>query len=90
MPAGAVWTSAKETAYVDFLVDHVAEAGNGGNFKMAMFQRAVSHLAPLIERGAVKTVKTCQNKWTAFCKINRIIRAIQSVSGWVWDNSTGG
>ncbi|KAF8157938.1 hypothetical protein B0H34DRAFT_797371 [Crassisporium funariophilum] len=82
MPTGAVWTSAKETAYVDFLVHHVAEAGNGGNFKTATFQQAVSHLAPLIERGTVKTMKTCWNKWTAFCKICCIIHAIQSVSGW--------
>jgi len=65
MPAGAVWTSAEESAFVDFLVDHKAEAGDGGNFKTTTYQRVVGHLAPLRQRGAIKTVKACRNKWTA-------------------------
>lgn len=65
MPAGAVWTSAEETAFVDYLVDHKAEAGDGGNFKTTTYQRVISHIAPLHESGAIKTVKACRNKWTA-------------------------
>ncbi|KDR65022.1 hypothetical protein GALMADRAFT_82385 [Galerina marginata CBS 339.88] len=89
MPAGAVWTAPEETALVDFLGDNKAEAGDGGNFKSTTFQRAVSHIAPLHERGSIKTVKSTRSKWIAFKKIYRIIRAIQLVSGWVWDDDTG-
>jgi hypothetical protein len=74
---------------VDFLVDNKAEAGDGGNFKKATFQRATTSIAPLHERGPVKTVKGCQNKWSSFRKLYRVIRAIQEVSGWVWDDKTG-
>lgn len=64
MPAGAIWTVREETAFIDFLVDNRAEAGDGGNFKTPTYQRAVAHISQLHERGAVKTVKTCRNKWT--------------------------
>ncbi|KAF8151322.1 hypothetical protein B0H34DRAFT_810484 [Crassisporium funariophilum] len=89
MPAGAVWISAEETSLVDFLLDNKLEAGDGGYFKTTTYRRAVTHIAPLHERCIVKTVKACRNKWCAFCKIYKIIRAIQSVSGWVWDDKTG-
>ncbi|KAF8816147.1 hypothetical protein BYT27DRAFT_7221677 [Phlegmacium glaucopus] len=89
MPAGAVWTAAEETALVNFLEDNKAEAGDGGNFKTTTFQWAVSQIAPLHERGLVKTVKSTHTKWISFWKIYRIIRAIQLVSGWVWDDDTG-
>ncbi|KAG5650565.1 hypothetical protein H0H81_011808 [Sphagnurus paluster] len=89
MPAGAIWISAEETFLVDFLLDHKSEARDGGNFKTMTYQQAVTHIAPLHERGIVKTVKACQKKWCMFCKIYKIIQAIQSVSGWVWDNKMG-
>ncbi|KAF8808362.1 hypothetical protein BYT27DRAFT_7096815 [Phlegmacium glaucopus] len=89
MPAGAVWTTAEETALVDFLEDNKAEAGDGGNFKTTTFQQAVSQIAPLHEHGLVKTVKSTCTKWILFRKIYHIIQAIQLVSGWVWDDDTG-
>ena len=68
MAPSAIWTPAEEAALVDFLVDNKAEAGDGGNFKKATFQRAVNSIAPLCECGTVKTVKSIQNKWaTASC-----------------------
>jgi len=65
MAPSAIWTLAEETALVDFLVDNKAEAGDGGNFKKATFQRAMTSIAHLHERGAPKTVKSCQNKWAS-------------------------
>jgi hypothetical protein len=47
MAPSAIWTPAEETALVDFLVDNKAEAGDGGNFKKATFQRAANNIAPL-------------------------------------------
>jgi hypothetical protein len=66
----AFWTSAEESAFVDFLVDNKAEAGDGGNFKTATYQGALGHVAPLYERGAAKTVKVLRNKWTAVCSLH--------------------
>jgi hypothetical protein len=69
----AVWTPREETALVDFLVENKAEAGDGGNFKNVTFQRAVLSLAPLHERGAPKTVKSCQNKYATVSFFNLIL-----------------
>lgn len=65
MAPTAIWTLAEEAALLDFLVENKAEAGDGGNFKQATFQRAVESIKPLFKRGAAKTVKSCQNKWAA-------------------------
>jgi hypothetical protein len=89
MAPTATWTPAEETALVDFLVDNRADAGDGGNFKKATFQKASNHLAPLLGSGAAKGVKSCQNKWAAFRRLYKVIRAIQEVSGWHWDDQTG-
>lgn len=51
MAPSAYWTADEELAFVDFLVAHKAEAGDGANFKAATFQKAAQHLAPLLERG---------------------------------------
>ncbi|TFK23132.1 hypothetical protein FA15DRAFT_571423, partial [Coprinopsis marcescibilis] len=83
----AVWTEPEEDALLKFLVEHQAEAGDGGNFKKATFENSAASIAHLHQRGAVKTYKTCQNKWSAmiFC----VICTLQKVSGWTWDNKTG-
>lgn len=59
-----VWTEAETTALVDYLVEHRAEAGDGGNFKAASFNNAAKHIAPLLNRGLVKTAKTIKTKWS--------------------------
>ncbi|KAF8953420.1 hypothetical protein BDZ97DRAFT_1679534 [Flammula alnicola] len=89
MAPSAYWTANEELAFVDFLVAHKAEAGDGSNFKAATFQKAAKHLAPMLERGAPKNAKSCGNKYCAFRKLYRVVRAIQSVSGWTWDDETG-
>lgn len=107
MAPAAQWTRKEEAAFVDFLVAHRAEAGDGCNFKAATFQRAAQSIAPLLQRGGPKTAKSCGNKYCAvrlmylyfiwaktltvikFRKIYRVIRAIQAVSGWTWDDETG-
>jgi len=89
MPSGVVWTHAEETAFIQFLVDHKSEGGDGGSFKGPTYQKALEHMRPLRERGPPKDVKSLQNKWTSFKKTYRVILAIKEVSGWVWDNEKG-
>ncbi|KXN92876.1 hypothetical protein AN958_07130 [Leucoagaricus sp. SymC.cos] len=57
------WSSAEETALVDFLVDHKSAAGDGGNFKLATFQQAIAVVAAQGRSGKPKNVKSLQNKW---------------------------
>ena len=73
MPTGAVWTSTKEPALVEFLVENRSEAGNRRNFKSPTFQQAVAHIAPLLKEDPVKTVKSARNKWTAVCLLSRFL-----------------
>lgn len=65
----AQWSPAEEKALLEYLVDHVSEAGNGGNFKMTTFEAAAMHIAHLLERGAVKTKKMCHGKYNAVRKL---------------------
>jgi len=70
MPAAstsASWTPAEETAFVNYLYDHEAEAGDGGNFKSVTFQNALPTISPLWVKGAKKTVKRLQNKYSTVC-----------------------
>jgi hypothetical protein len=57
------WTPAEEKALVDFLHENWSEAGDGGNFKKASFQRAIQHIAHHCTNDRPKDIKSCQNKW---------------------------
>ena len=72
MAPTAHWTPKEELAFINFLVEHKSEAGDGRNFKVATFQKAEAHLAPLLERGAIKTQKSCRNKYSAVCHLSHI------------------
>ncbi|KAH6902272.1 hypothetical protein BKA70DRAFT_1435428 [Coprinopsis sp. MPI-PUGE-AT-0042] len=85
----AIWVAREEAALLDFLVAHVAEAGDGGNFKKATFERALNTVSSYHERGPVKTVRMLQNKYTALKKIFRVVEALQRVSGWTWSDTDG-
>jgi len=73
MPAGAVWIPSEETSFINFLLDNKSEAGDGGNFKTATYQWAVTHIAPLHEKGIVKA---CQNKWSAVSILVLVVNKI--------------
>ncbi|TFK22797.1 hypothetical protein FA15DRAFT_671125 [Coprinopsis marcescibilis] len=85
----ASWTSAEETALLEFLVDHKSEAGDNGMFKLATFEKAAASIADLLTKGTVKTAKVCQNKYSAFRTTHRMIKLIKSKSGWTWSDETG-
>ncbi|KAF5312245.1 hypothetical protein D9619_003790 [Psilocybe cf. subviscida] len=89
MSNNASWSLREEASFLNFLIDHRAEAGDGCNFKKATMQQAAQHIQPLHVRGGAKTQQTCKNKFTAFRKLFRIVRAVQAISGWSWDDNTG-
>jgi hypothetical protein len=72
----AFWTAQDKDKLLDLLFEHKASAGDGGNFKEAIFQEVSEILTPLVSKGAPKTVKACQNKWTSVRIIITLLLAI--------------
>ena len=66
----ASWTTADETALIQFLIEHSAEAGNGFNFKTKTFSAASLVLNAMRTKGGTKTGKVCKNKWTQVCSVH--------------------
>jgi hypothetical protein len=62
--SSAIWVLPEESAFTNFLSDHISEAGDGGSFKMPTFAAAAAHIAPYHERGPVKTAMMCKNKYS--------------------------
>ncbi|KAF8992398.1 hypothetical protein BDQ17DRAFT_209154 [Cyathus striatus] len=87
--SSAIWVSAEEFVLIQYLYDHISEAGDNGSFKKPTFEAAAIDIAPFHMRGAVKTAKMCQNKYTTFRKVYRVVIAIKEVSGWTWSDETG-
>ncbi|KAJ7488662.1 hypothetical protein B0H11DRAFT_2405656 [Mycena galericulata] len=85
----AIWTTPETKKLVDFLVDQVSRAGDGGNFPTAVWNEASALLAPMLKDGGPKTAKVCRNKYTQLRGVFKIAREIKKVSGWHWDDNTG-
>ncbi|KAJ7081524.1 hypothetical protein C8R44DRAFT_563145, partial [Mycena epipterygia] len=84
-----VWTRADGKALLLHLVDNIAAAGDGGNFKAKTFRGAAVVVEKLRSRGGPKTGKACANKYASFRKLYNVIVAIKAVSGWSWDDERG-
>ena len=63
------WSAANETAFVDFLIAHKAEAGDGLNFKPSVWTAAAEHMRPLTTKGGPKHAEKCKAKWGRVCHI---------------------
>ena len=61
----AVWNETETSALIDYLVQHKAEAGDGGNFKDATYNAAAEHITSLKTTGPAKSGKMCKTKWAA-------------------------
>ncbi|KAJ7084117.1 hypothetical protein C8R44DRAFT_651662 [Mycena epipterygia] len=84
----AVWTDADIIALLNYLFTQVAAAGDGGNFKMAIFTGAVPIVNAVRTRGGPKTRKSCHGKYKALRKIHDVIQHIKlHASGFTWDDT---
>lgn len=63
----AIWTIEDETALIDFLAERKAEAGDGANFKGAVWGAAAQEMAKHTTKGGVKTADACKTKWGRVC-----------------------
>jgi hypothetical protein len=56
------WNDAEITALINYLIEHIAEVGDGGNFKKAMFTGALRAVGPH-SAGPQKTASMCKSKY---------------------------
>ncbi|KAJ6549720.1 hypothetical protein B0H19DRAFT_951617 [Mycena capillaripes] len=86
----AVWTHGDVVAYLDFLITKVASAGEGGNFKMPVFNAAAKLMNSRRTSGGVKTGKGCQNKYTGLRKTLKVVDHLKNhASGFTYDDENG-
>ena len=57
------WSQDNEIAFIDFLIAHKAEGGDGLNFKASVWTAAAEHMRPLTTKGGPKNPDKCKAKW---------------------------
>jgi len=61
------------TALIIFLQDHLSEAGDGKNFKTAMWNAAAVHMIAHCVKGGAKTAVACKNKYARVCALDILL-----------------
>lgn len=59
----AIWDDMETEKMMEYLQDHAAEAGDGGNFKDPAFVAAAAYIAPYYKSGPTKTAKHVKGKY---------------------------
>jgi hypothetical protein len=62
------WTDADELAFINFLLDHIAEAGDGGSFKANIWNAAAVEILKHTTKGGTKVAGKCKAKYVAVCQ----------------------
>ncbi|KAF8580955.1 hypothetical protein K439DRAFT_1355590, partial [Ramaria rubella] len=88
-PGRCDWGAGSLEALVHFLVEHKAEAGDGGNFTEATWTKVAAMLVPYYVRGAVKTPKACRQKWIRVSEQYAVVSMIKNTSGLPWNEDSG-
>lgn len=90
-PAGTtcIWTFDEELEFADYLTTRTAQQGESGTFRQPILQDAAKHIAHLRVKGAVKTAKTCGDKYRHLKKKFEGVRAIKNYSGLEWSEQYG-
>ncbi|KAK7034105.1 hypothetical protein R3P38DRAFT_3496352 [Favolaschia claudopus] len=85
----AVWLLQDQENLLSYLVDHVADAGDGGNFRAATFRGAAIYMESSRTKGGPKTAKSCESKYRELRKLWKLVQIIQGISGWTWSDKHG-
>jgi hypothetical protein len=67
------WTDGDELALINFLLDHKAEAGDGGSFKPNIWNAAAVEMLKHTTKGGTKVAGKCKAKYVAVCTMTSII-----------------
>ncbi|KAJ7482554.1 hypothetical protein FB451DRAFT_1441946 [Mycena latifolia] len=81
MPPDLWWTR-KESRFIEYLIEHVAEAGDNKNFKASTFCGAADHLD-------LTRTKNSQILRAELRKLWGLVDIIMGVSGWSWSDKYG-
>ena len=63
----AAWTISNELHLIQYLTEHFSEAGDGNNFKRAVWVGAAADQAKHHKTGSPMTQLGCKNKWAWVC-----------------------
>ncbi|KAJ7787552.1 hypothetical protein B0H13DRAFT_1516628, partial [Mycena leptocephala] len=85
----AVWLLPDEKELIEYLVDHISEAGDNKNFKPKTFKGAADHVELIRTRGGPKTHKSCSQKYNTLRKLQALVDVIKGMSGWKWSDKNG-
>jgi hypothetical protein len=69
----AVWLEPDVKGLMEYLVDHLASAGDNGNFKAVTFRGAAEHVDKIRTRGGPKTSKSCEQKYREVCQPRQLL-----------------
>ena len=61
------WNPSDDAALISFLLDHKAEARDGGNFKANIWNAAAVEMLKHTTKGGVKVASKCKAKYVAVC-----------------------
>ncbi|KAJ7752714.1 hypothetical protein B0H14DRAFT_2405243 [Mycena olivaceomarginata] len=85
----AVWRVPDEMGLIEFLAEHLAEAGDNKNFTPKTFRAAADHLEKTRTKGGPKTFKSCQQKYNSLRKLQALVDLIMGIFGWKWHPDRG-
>ncbi|KAM5530466.1 hypothetical protein V8D89_015866 [Ganoderma adspersum] len=85
----AKWSLKNEKNLVKFLVHQKAKAGDGGNFKIAVFKEAPVYLAAWPYDGPEKMAVACKNKWIQLKKDYWAVCKLKKASGFSYSDKDG-
>ena len=62
------WTEADELTFINFLLDHKAEVGDGGGFKANIWNVVVVEMLKHTTKGGIKIATKCKAKYVVVCQ----------------------
>ncbi|KAI0270321.1 hypothetical protein BGY98DRAFT_1010345 [Russula aff. rugulosa BPL654] len=85
----AHWTIFEEAVLIQFLFERKDKMNSRTMFKDTVFKRAAEALNRFHEKGGKKTSISCRSKWTKLKRTYKVVTALKSKSGFVWDDLKG-
>ncbi|KAF8234970.1 hypothetical protein L208DRAFT_1259267, partial [Tricholoma matsutake] len=83
----AAWSPEEEQALISSLLAHQAEAGDGMNFRPAIWSAVAKEVGSA--KGAAKTADSCKTKWGCIKEIFGIVDPLTNLSGIAWTPENG-
>ncbi|KAF8575968.1 hypothetical protein K439DRAFT_1623202 [Ramaria rubella] len=84
------WVVEDDIMLINLLIDHKAEAGEGGNFKKSMWMVVAGVMVDQPSTGGLKTWEACRSRWIKLRKdYNLALQLKQNLSGFMFVDQEG-